>query len=455
MQSASGAGLKIGEEVGGYRIVERVGSGGTGALYLAEHRQIGRRAAVRVLPREWSASRDDVARFFDDARAASSLDHPGILQVLDSGFHARTGQAYLVLERLVGMSLRRRLDGGSRPAGQRWALRIARAIAEPVAAAHRRGIVHRDLEPGNVFLVEGGGGETVKVLGFGIARLARAAKGRALVGSPRYLSPEQCRGSATVDARADIYALGCMLFEMLCGRPPFTGAQAAELVAAHLTQAPPQVASLAPETSRGLSALVAMMLAKNPEKRPTSMTEVISLLDAVPPVADQRGTWAAASVGAARLETTAPLPGSARHAASRASRRSRERPERRPAPARRDSPAPSARSPERSRSGATGMTTANYWQPGRPRQLLLAVPLVAAAVLGVFLLRDKAAEEKRARAAEQAAAERAAAARPPERPAAPVRSLGLTPEDLAAAAAAAATPAPARKPAAAARPDAD
>ena len=366
---------------------------------------------------------------------------------------------------------------GGGPAGQRWALRIARAIAEPLAAAHRKRIVHRDLEPGNVFLVEGGGGETAKLLGFGIARLARVAGARrardregVVPGSPRYLSPEQCRGSSTVDARADIYALGCILFEMLCGRPPFTGAQAAELVAAHLTRVPPQVATLVPEVSRGLSALVAMMLAKNPEKRPTSMTEVISLLDAVPPVADPKGTWAAASVGAARLEATAPLPGSpARQGASRAPRRSRDRPERRPAPARRnsspslpaaarrDSPAPAARSPERSRSGAAGTTTTNYWQPGRPLQLLLAVPLVAAAVLGVVLLRDKAAEQKRARAAEVAAAEQAAAATPGPsgKPAAPIRPMGLTPEDLAAAAAAAAANAPPEKPGAPARPDAD
>jgi serine/threonine-protein kinase len=255
--------------IGAYRVIERLGDGGMGMVYIAEHALIGKRVAVKVLRGEYGATPQLVERFFNEARVTSSIRHPGIVEVFDFGY-TETAQPYIVMELLEGRSLATRLAGGQKlPIAE--ALSIARGIASALAAAHARGVVHRDLKPDNVFLVpdpDGGDGR-VKLLDFGIAKLggdpsgARTRTGL-ILGTPQYMSPEQCRGASACDHRSDLYSLGCVLFEMIAGRPPFVG-DFAELLAGHLNAPPPTLAA-PPE----IRALVSRLLAKDPTQRPRS-----------------------------------------------------------------------------------------------------------------------------------------------------------------------------------------
>jgi serine/threonine protein kinase len=211
--------------LGNYRIVERLGEGGMGVVYIGRHETLGHRAVVKVLRLELSHNADMVQRFFNEAQAATAIRNPGIVQVFDFGT-IPDGRAYLVMELLEGETLSARLE--KRQLDYRECCRIGRQVAKVLQAAHARGITHRDLKPDNLYLVrddEVVGGERVKVLDFGIAKLAgevhaSRVKTRtgAIMGTPIYMSPEQCRGTGAVDARADIYSLGCILFEMTCAR---------------------------------------------------------------------------------------------------------------------------------------------------------------------------------------------------------------------------------------------
>src|SRR5262245_58964302 len=195
-----------------------------GAVYLGQHQLLGRRAAIKVLLPELSARPDIVNRFFNEARAVTSISDPGIVQVFDFGYHA-DGSAFIVMEFLEGEALDRRLARlGRLPATD--ALRLCRQIAGSLGAAHAQHIIHRDLKPENIFLVrdpEVPSGERAKILDFGIAKLSDDHPGKLkthtglLIGTPTYMSPEQCRGLAEIDHRADIYALGCVMFQLLTG----------------------------------------------------------------------------------------------------------------------------------------------------------------------------------------------------------------------------------------------
>jgi eukaryotic-like serine/threonine-protein kinase len=282
----------LGQLVGNYRIVSELAVGGMGAVYVAEHKHMGKRAAIKLLLPELSKRQEVIARFFDEARAASHVDHPGIVQIFDCDYYGPTGQAYLVMELLQGETLRQRLAARNAPLAESWSVQTALAIAEPLAAAHDKGIVHRDLKPENVFLARAGGAgdgrqthETVKVLDFGVAKLSASLRGSSnstiegsILGTPLYMSPEQCRGDRSLDARADIYSLGCVLFEMLCGRPPFMGETPTALIAAHLVQTAPDARSLVPSVSGEVAMLVRSMLAKDVERRPGNMAAVIDAL---------------------------------------------------------------------------------------------------------------------------------------------------------------------------------
>ncbi|MCC6995667.1 MAG: serine/threonine protein kinase [Deltaproteobacteria bacterium] len=277
----------IGEQLGSWKILREIGEGGMGVVYLAEHTLIGRKAAIKLLRAELSSSKDIVGRFFNEARATAAIKHSGLVDVLDFG-HAPSGAAYIVMELLEGMALGHRLeDHGALPLDA--ALPIMRQIAAAVGAAHAKGIVHRDLKPDNVFLVNDdvAGGLRVKVLDFGIAKLmGESTKGMvktqtgSTMGTPLYMSPEQCRGLGDIDRRADIYALGCIMFEMVTGRLPFDGEGPGDIMASHLKEPAPPPSSFAPGLPRLLDVLVLKMLAKKPAERPQTMEEVISLLDA-------------------------------------------------------------------------------------------------------------------------------------------------------------------------------
>ena len=289
----------IGKLVGNYRVVSALGEGGMGAVYLAEHQIIGSKAAIKVLLPAVSQNRDIIARFFNEAKAATAINHPGIVEIYDVGY-LPDQSAYMVMELLEGESLSKRLQRLDKfPADD--AMRIARHIAIALAAAHERGIVHRDLKPDNVYVVadrDMDTGERVKVLDFGIAKLSKelAPTGNqtatlAVMGTPPYMAPEQCRGAGGVDLRTDIYALGCMLYEFVCGRPPFAGG-IGEIIAAHMHTAPPQPRLTTPALSAELEALVLRLLAKDPAERPQTMDEVISALDQLRPPTASLGIWA-------------------------------------------------------------------------------------------------------------------------------------------------------------------
>jgi serine/threonine-protein kinase len=271
--------------IGQYRIVRKIGAGGMGLVFLGEHTLLGRRAAIKTLLPSVAANREIVERFFNEARATSTISDPGVIQVFDFGYHV-DGTAYIVMELLEGEALSARIDRLGRLALVD-ALRIGRQVAGSLAAAHAHAIVHRDLKPENIFLVgdaEAQGGERTKLLDFGICKLAgeigdaTLTQSGAMVGTPVYMSPEQCRGAGDVDHRSDIYAFGCLLFHMLTGRPPFIGDATGELIVAHLQDEPPPPSRFVPELPPAIDSVVLSCLAKAADDRYQSMTELQHVL---------------------------------------------------------------------------------------------------------------------------------------------------------------------------------
>ena len=285
----------IGRSFGSYRAVREVGRGGMGVVYAAEHPLLGSQAVVKQLRPELSAQRDVIERFFNEARAASRIVHPGIVRIFDFGY-GDDGTAYFVMEFLDGESVGARL-ARSGPIAEAQVVRLGRQIASALAAAHEAGIVHRDLKPDNVFLVPDeavAGGERAKILDFGIAKLGgdvgegvAVTRTGALLGSPLYMSPEQCRGTGEVDSRADVYALGCLLFAMVTGRPPFLGSGVGEIIGKHIYEQPPRPRELVSGLSVGLDAAIMRALEKDPARRHASMRAFAAALDGVGSGGDQ------------------------------------------------------------------------------------------------------------------------------------------------------------------------
>jgi eukaryotic-like serine/threonine-protein kinase len=280
----------VGQTLGGYRIVAQLGQGGMGAVYLAEHQRIDRKAAVKVLLPQFSQDAGVVSRFFTEARATSKIRHPGIVEIFDCDVQA-DGRAYIIMEYLEGESLAARL-ARTRTISDPETREILRQIASALGAAHGKGIAHRDMKPDNVFLStdpEQPGRTIVKILDFGIAKLfgstlASENKTRtgSILGTPVYMSPEQCKGAGHVDHRTDIYSLGCIIFEMLSGRPPFVHAGMGETIAAHIYEPPPRLLSVAPNAPPDIDALVTRLLAKDPAARPQTMAEIAAALETAP-----------------------------------------------------------------------------------------------------------------------------------------------------------------------------
>jgi eukaryotic-like serine/threonine-protein kinase len=276
-------------EIGKYRLLAPIGEGGMGEVYLAEHTLMGKRVAVKLMRPAVAESPELVERFLNEARATARVSHPGIVQVFDCGT-SDEGRPYLAMELLSGCALSRFLEQhgalGHHPSLVR---RLAISTARAVHAAHAAGIIHRDLKPDNLFLCahhDGPDSVEVKVLDFGIAKLApvvsglnaRATRSGAMMGTAAYMAPEQCRASKTIDGRADIYSLGCIIFELVTGRPPFVAQALGEWIAAHLMDEPPRLRSVAPDADRELDDLVWAMLAKDPGARPADMSRVADLL---------------------------------------------------------------------------------------------------------------------------------------------------------------------------------
>jgi len=285
--SHEGWSVHPGERIGFYTVERRLGVGGMGEVWRGRDERLGRDVAIKVLLPGPSAGVERVHALQHEARAAGALNHPNVLTVYDVGEHR--GVAYLVTECLEGQSLRQRLASGRLSTDE--ALEIALHVARGLSAAHRRGIVHRDLKPENVFIVQDGG---VKILDFGLATLhdeseevlgdsrdeLRETPRRPLGGTAGYMAPEQLRGEKS-DARADLFALGALLHEMLAGRRPFTGNGALGTLNAVLTEEPPELSRSNPDVSPLLSGIVRRCLAKSPAERFASATEVESALVSV------------------------------------------------------------------------------------------------------------------------------------------------------------------------------
>ena len=278
--------MVVGTHIGAYRVLQQIGEGGMGTVWLAEHTMLGRRAAIKLLHPMFTARPDIVTRFFNEARAATAISDPGIVQIFDFGHHV-DGTAYIAMEMLEGEPLDQRLRRLGRLAVPD-ALRIIRQVASTLGVAHARGIVHRDLKPENIFLVhdpEVFGGERAKILDFGIAKLtgdpSTMTNTSAVMGTPAYMSPEQCRGAGHVDQRSDVYALGCMILALLTGAPPFVAEGVGDIIAMHLREAPPAPSSRVPGIGPELDALVLRCLAKDPAHRYTSATELAAVIGAV------------------------------------------------------------------------------------------------------------------------------------------------------------------------------
>jgi eukaryotic-like serine/threonine-protein kinase len=274
----------IGAQLGAYRVLYQIGEGSMGSVWLAQHAMLGSHAAIKVLHTAYAGREDLVSRFFNEARAATSIRDPGIVQVYDFGRHY-DGSAFIVMELLEGEPLDRRLARVG-TLDVRDALRIARQLATALAAAHARGIIHRDLKPENIFLVhdpEVAGGERAKLLDFGVAKLTGMppmTRAYAVVGTPVYMSPEQCAGTG-VDHRCDLYALGGVLYTLLTGVPPFDGTGMLELIAQHMTERPRAPSLRNPEVPPEVDALVLRCLAKDPADRFGSAHELAGAIAAL------------------------------------------------------------------------------------------------------------------------------------------------------------------------------
>jgi serine/threonine-protein kinase len=265
---------------GKYEILSRLGEGGMGSVYLARRVHIGDEVAVKVLHAKFVDDETLVERFRREARAAAQLQHPNVVTIHDYGEgHDPEGFAYIVMELVRGVSLRELLRREGHLDVPR-AVALMRDICAGVGAAHRRGIVHRDIKPDNIIVLppdEEGERERVKVVDFGIAKLRDMAgdstltQTGAMVGTPFYMSPEQCRGEA-LDARADVYSLGALLYEMLAGQPPFVATSITGVISKHLTEPPPSVPDNL-KVPHALEAAIARALDKNPEARPRDAIE--------------------------------------------------------------------------------------------------------------------------------------------------------------------------------------
>ncbi|HEY8946301.1 MAG TPA: serine/threonine-protein kinase [Polyangiaceae bacterium] len=292
--------------VGRYHVIRVLGEGGMGRVYLAEHAAIKKAVALKVLRDEFTNRGDIVSRFQQEAISASRIKHPNVLEIFDFG-KLDSGSFFLAMELLEGRDLAQELRR-LRTIDFMTGMRIALQICSGLAAAHARGVVHRDMKPDNVFLQQGSNGDlSVKIVDFGIAQLRdegavidserRITKAGTILGTPEYMAPEQGAGQPA-DHRSDIYALGVILYEMFTGRVPFSGPTFVEVLAKHQSEAPPPIhAPLSPE----LKTIILRALAKKPEDRFQRISDLQRAL-----AATTEGAMAARQ--AARSGSLTPVP---------------------------------------------------------------------------------------------------------------------------------------------------
>ncbi len=276
MSEGTISGAVIGEGGSRYRVLERLGGGAMGVVYLGEDLRLGRTVALKFLPREWSADATARRRFLVEARAASALDHPNICAVHDIG-ETGGGRLFIVLQHCPGETLKKKIERGPLPLAD--AIRYAGQLAAALSSAHAAGITHRDVKPANVMVTLDG---SARLLDFGLAKLAgdAALTDRGLVvGTLPYMAPEQARGDI-VDARADIWSFGVTLFEMLAGRRPF--ADGVSPTAALTGRSPvPSVRQLRPDVPAEIDDLLGRCLEPRKERRAASMADIQEVLSAL------------------------------------------------------------------------------------------------------------------------------------------------------------------------------
>ena len=293
---------------GRYTIVEKLGAGGMGTVYLGVQLSVEREVAIKVVSPNLMAHSEVIKRFLREAKLASRLNHPNAVAVLDFGRGAGD-LFFLVMERLAGQTLEHLIAGGGRLPVDR-ALAIARQICDALVGAHQLSIVHRDLKPSNIMIVAGAGGrEVVKVLDFGLAKLvssevsAQVTRTGVVIGTPAYMSPELATGR-DADERVDLYALGCILYEMLSGVVPFAGKTLHETLAMHASHPPSPLADVPP----WLEAVVYRLMEKSPADRFASAAATLEALSGPAPAGDESGVRAAHALSPSQVVSRPALP---------------------------------------------------------------------------------------------------------------------------------------------------
>jgi serine/threonine protein kinase len=263
--------LQPGTMIGEYRVEGKLGEGGMATVFSATHPLIGKKVAIKILSRRLCADLHAVERFIGEARTVNQIGHPNLVDIFAFGV-LPDGRAYLVMEWLQGETLAARLQRERLPVPR--ALDVLLQLVDALEAAHEKAIVHRDLKPHNVFVLERKDAVRVKLLDFGIAKLADSdpnvpkTRSGVAMGTAGYMSPEQARGK-NVDHRTDTYALGCVAYEMLLGQLPFVADTAIDILAMHLASAPPPLRTLWREAPAGLERILLQMLSKEPDGRPS------------------------------------------------------------------------------------------------------------------------------------------------------------------------------------------
>jgi serine/threonine-protein kinase len=271
--------ISIGSTVGNYEVIAKLGSGAMGSVFLAEHPSIGKRVALKVIHSDLASNAEMVSRFFTEARAVTQIANDHIIDVQNFG-QTPDGDNFIVMEFLDGGSLGARLKA-EHILSLDVAMHIAWQVADGLAASHSRGIIHRDLKPDNIFLITRSGDPCfVKILDFGLAKLTQGGgalshktQAGSVLGTPHYMAPEQCEGKPDIDHRVDVYALGCIMYEMLCGRVPFPGEGFGEVLVKHLREPPQMPTRLNPHITKAVEKIILHALAKKKEFRFASMEE--------------------------------------------------------------------------------------------------------------------------------------------------------------------------------------